>query len=212
MRNSEYNRERSRLKQPKEAHKKAFLSEKKLILPTAILSILIVISVFNKNVFSTVTGHLDLASTTLDTSRQVASVPLGTTNSEDNMTKELSLKPLDDKARWGQNPSRVEQLTFGLLEGKYSVRLKDGKLNGFELTDLTAQPKMVQNLEKFISENKEILPVNFESIAQAKSTKSESENIQKFTLLSSASRRLAEVEFHLDNLGRLLSMKINKNM
>ncbi len=211
MKNSEYNRERTRMKQPKNSQKKAVSTQKKIAMATAILSILVVISVFNRNAFQT-NGHIDFSSLAPGHERQIASVPLGTTNSEDSLAKELSLKPLDSKARWGQNPSQIEQLTFGLLEGKYSVRLKDGKLNGFELTDLTAQPKTVRNLEKFISENKEILPVNFETISAVQSSKNESESVQKFTLLSSASRRLAEVEFHLDNLGRLLSMKINKNM
>ncbi len=209
MTNSEYNKERAHLKQ--KFDKKFILSEKKVIIATAILSILVVISVFNRNTFSH-KGQIDMASQGEGRARQIASVPLGTTNSEDSLAKELSLRPLDDKAKWGQNPSRVEQLTFGLLEGKYSVRLKDGKLNGFELSNEGSQPKMVQNLERFISENKEILPVKFDSISQVQSSKSEFDFVQKFTLMSAASRRLAEVEFHLDNLGRLLSMKINKNL
>lgn len=208
MTNSEYNRERSHLK--RQSPKRSIYEQKKFIIATAILSILIVISVFNRNAFSTNSGRIDLASLGQSHSRQIASAPLGTTNSEDRLTKELSIKPLDDKARWGQNPSRVEQLTFGLLEGKYSVNLKDGKLNGFELSDLASQPKLVKNLERFISENKEILPVNFESISAGKRSQGETDFIQKFTLMSSASQRLAEVEFHLDSLGRLLSMRVNK--
>ena len=210
MTNSDYNRERSHLKQ--NSPKSFIFNEKKLIIATAILSILVVISVFNRNTFSIQNGRIELASTAQDHSRQIASMPLGTTNSEDKMTKELSMKTLDGKARWGQNPSRVEQLTFGLLEGKYSVNLKDGKLNGFELSDLTSQPKLVKDLENFISENKEILPVHFDSIAQVQTTKSEIDFIQRFALMSAASRRMAEVEFHLDNLGRIISMRVNKSL
>ena len=211
MSNSEYNRERSRMKHSADPKKKLALNEKKFVITTAILSLLIVISVFNRNAFSSHKGTLDLASNSQDHSRQIASVPLGTTSSEDSLAKELSLKPLDDQARWGQNPSRVEQLTFGLLEGKYSVRLKDGKLNGFELTDMSTQPKMVQNLERFLSENREILPVKFDTISVVQPSKGD-ENVQKFALLSPASRRMAEVEFHLDGAGRLISMRINKSL
>ena len=210
MTNSDYNRERSHLKQ--NSQKSLIFNEKKLIIATAILSILVVISVFNRNAFSIQNGRIELASSSQDHSRQIASMPLGTTNSEDKMTKELSMKALDGKARWGQNPSRVEQLTFGLLEGKYSVNLKDGKLNGFELSDLTSQPKLVKDLESFISDNKEILPVHFASIAPVQNTKSEIDFIQRFALMSAASRRMAEVEFHLDNLGRIISMRINKSL
>lgn len=215
MSNSEYRRERSRLKQNEEPIKKSALNEKKIVFATAILSVLVVISVFNRNTFSTDKSVAELASSSQggsqENSRQIASVPLGTSNSEDSVTKEWSLKTLDDQTKLGQDPSRVEQLTFGLLEGKYSVRLKDGKLNGFELTDASSQPKMVANLQKFLAENKEILPVKFDTISIVKASKGE-ENVQKFALLSPESRRMAEVEFRLDSLGRLISMRINKSL
>ncbi len=188
--------------------KSLILHEKKFIVSLSILSILAVVGIFNRGTFS---NTQDVAANESN-SRQPANFSLGTTNLEDSMAKELSLKSLDQNSQLGQDPSKVEQLTFGLLEGKYAVRLKDGKLNALEFSPTSDQPKLLPNLEKFISENKEILPVYFQSVQRTQNIQLNQENVQKFSLIGAARRQMAEVEFHLDSLGRLISMKINKQL
>lgn len=196
------------------SQKSLILHEKKFILAVSLLSIVTVISIFNRNTLSTPASHLAASFETQNevSTRQIASVSLGTTNSEDSLAKGLSHKSLDSHAQVGQDPSKVEQLTFGFLEGQYSVRLKNGKLNGLELSSNSQQPKFLPNLEKFISENKDLLPVHFESIYRTQNIQVNKENVQKFSLLGAARRQLAVVEFHLDHLGRLISMKVNNQL
>ncbi len=184
-------------------------NERKAIITISILSIIAVISIFNRNTFSSPPQDIAQLETS---SRLPANVSLGTTNLEDSVAKELSVKGLDSQAHLGQDPSKVEQLTFGFLEGKYSVRLKNGKLNGLELSHGSDQPKLMPKLESFIADNKEILPVPFESIHQTQNIQVNQENVQKFSLMGAARHQLAEVEFHLDRLGRLISMKINSQL
>ena len=188
--------------------KSLIIHEKKFIVSLSILSILAVVGIFNRGTFS----NTQEVAANESNSRQPANFSLGKTNLEDSMAKELSLKSLDQNAQLGQDPSKVEQLTFGVLEGKYAVRLKDGKLNALEFSPTSDQPKLLPSLEKFISENKEILPVYFQSVQRTQNIQLNQENVQKFSLIGAAQRQMAEVEFHLDGLGRLISMKINKQL
>jgi hypothetical protein len=188
--------------------KSLIVHEKKIIVSISILSIVAVVGLFNRVNLSDSQNVAAVESN----SRQPANFSLGTTNLEDSKAKELSVKSLDSRAQLGQDPSKVEQLTFGFLEGKYAVRLKDGKLNGLEFSPTSDQPKLMPNLEGFIAENREILPVNFQSVQRTQNLNVNQENVQKFSLRGAAQRQMAEVEFHLDSLGRLISMKINNHL
>jgi hypothetical protein len=110
----------------------------------------------------------------------------------------------------GEKPSLVDQLRFGVLEGKYSLRMKDGKLLEVEFVDTeqsSDRPKYISQPETFLKEYEALLPVGFDKIEKTTETRSPSDVHQSFNL-NKNNQTQATAEFHHDEFGRMISMKI----
>lgn len=186
------------------------LEHAKIALSTSLLSVVVLVTLANKNLMSSDQAEPARAS------RGIASVPTGTSEAEDSLVKVLSKKELGSHSL-GRRPSSLETLAFGTLEGKYAIRLDHGKLAEVEFTATSGsdseadRPKHIQNRAEFINQNQELMPVAFDKAVWIDREKLGDSTTEVYQLVNEVSRPVATVEFKLDQAGRMLSMKVAAN-
>ncbi len=186
----------------------------KLLISTSLISILFLVSLANNSMLEPVdvveVSSVELPSISSD-GRGPASAPTGTSAWEDNVASRLSNMSLKEVAAVGRAPSLLEKLAFGFLEGKYTLRLESGKIRELAFTDSAhpgQQPKSLSDRVRFLTENRELLPVDFDRPQRIESHQSGDATVESYNLLNRSSIPVAKVRFHLDSEGRLLSMKV----
>jgi hypothetical protein len=191
----------------------------KVAVATSLLSVVLLVTLANNNVLSgggaeTNTVETEFASVTTETirpSRGIASVSgTGMALAEQDVVKRLASHELTAEGV-GRPPSSVEAFVFGTLEGKYAVKLADGKVHGIEYSaqdDVDTPPTSVSNLSAFLVENRGIMPVQFDRAIRVGREKSGQIVRESFELIDDSLAAKANVEFELDSSGGLLAMKI----
>ena len=178
------------------------LEQAKVGLSASLLSIVFLVTLANNNLMKS-------TDTTQAQSRGIASVPTGTTEEEDSFVRDLAKRELSQHAIVAKQPSEIEKLAFGLLEGKYAVRLENGKLRELAFSQSSSLPKLVANLGQFLETHKDLMPVRFDKTVKVSQNQKDGESDEVYQLVDSVSRPVANVQFHLDNEGRLISMKVS---
>lgn len=187
------------------------LEHAKIALSTSLLSVVVLVTLANKNLMSS-SDQADQPRA----GRGIASVPTGTTDAEDSLVKVLSKKELGAHSL-GRRPSSLDSLVFGTLEGKYAIRLDHGKLQELEFSATVGadsesdRPKHIQNRAEFINQNHELMPVAFDKAVWIDRAQSGETTTEIYQLVNDVSRPVATVEFKLDQAGRMLSMKVAAN-
>ncbi len=188
----------------------------KVAVSTSLLSIVVLVTLANNNMMNKLTNpQVEMGSVTQG-SRGIASVGETTyampavenLRERAEIVQELSKRSLSAAASVGREPSSLEKLAFGVLEGKYAVRLHDGKLQEIEFTESVShdQAKRLENLTAFLDSQRSLLP-EFERTMKAQS-ESEAKNVETFQLLNQVSMPVAKVQFQLDDEGRMLGMRV----
>jgi hypothetical protein len=194
------------------------LERAKVAVSTSLLSVVLLVTLANNSTFKTIdigVSKTDLASVSTETvgpGRGIASVPTGTSDSEDEMVKKLSLKELKEEAV-GRKPSSVESFAFGYLEGKYIVRHQNGKVREVEFSSQGSpddRPKSIESRQDFLSQNRELLPSGFDKAIRVGSNQVADKLTENYELLNTSSMPVAKVQFELDAAGRLLAMRIDR--
>jgi hypothetical protein len=180
------------------------LEHAKIALSTSLLSVVVLVTLANRNIMT------NGAAEPVRQSRGIASVPTGTSEAEDNLVRTLAKHDLDE-ASIGRQPSSIESLAFGQLEGKYAVRLANGKLSELEFSDVTSQgdrPKHIDDRGEFLDSHRDILPVAYDKSIKIDSQNLGETTLETYQLVNEVSRPVANVEFRLDAAGRMLSMRV----
>ncbi len=119
----------------------------------------------------------------------------------------------NSKATFGKKPSIFDKFRFGFLEGKYSVRLDEGKLAEIEfaLSSMHGdRPKYITDKEEFFAKYQDLFDLKDYKRSVIKNTISTTDEVvETYELLNSTSVALAEVQFQTDVFGRLLRMKVS---
>lgn len=184
------------------------LEHAKIAVSTSLLSIVILVTLANNSLMSNAQDEQAPAG-----SRSIASVPTGTSDSEDRLVAKLAKIDVKAEATLGRKPSSLENLTLGELEGKYAVRLQDGKLRELEFAESTSnedRPKHVNDREKFLDAHRDLLPVAFDKSMKVEAEQSESGSVETYQLINEFSMPVARVEFRMDLAGRLLGMRVSQ--
>lgn len=145
-------------------------------------------------------------------SRSLASVgtvarSLRDANFEKSLASKLSKMSSRDIASVGRVPTFEDRLRFEYLEGKYSVRMHDGKLKEIEFASSPDSPKYLNDRAGFIKSYKGLMPVSFDS-AKSVSREVMPQKIYETYQLVQNDSIAGEVQFELDLYGRLISMKV----
>jgi hypothetical protein len=195
-----------RLKTPgtRRVQMKLELNEKKAALTASILSVVALASFFNQKIVS----HFDSSKT----SRNIASLN-EQAEYEFQWQKELSEKLANKENRkvasFGEQPSKLDQIRFGMLEGKYAINFDNERISEikFQETASADRPKYIPNVENFLIENKDVLIPNV-SLVKTIDTKVVGEDSeQTLELYDSSNKALGQVTYVSDKSGRLRSMK-----
>ena len=180
------------------------LEHAKIALSTSLLSVVVLVTLANRNLMTNEVPQ-DMKPT-----RGIASVSTGTSEVEDSLVRTLAKHELDLNSM-GRQPSSIESLAFGQLEGKYAVRMANGKLAELEFSDVTSQgdhPKHIDNRAAFLDSHRDLLPVAYDKTIKIESQAQGETTLETYQLVNEVSRPVARVEFKLDAAGRMLSMRV----
>jgi hypothetical protein len=184
-------------------------------LAMGLVSLLFLVTLANNSLLSAPdvqVGSSSLSSRDPASDRSFASVPTGTSDWEDQMVSRLSKLSIARDVQMGRRPSTLDRLTLEFLEGKYSVRLENGKIRELSFADSSQsgdRPKYVMDRTAFLDQNRDLLPVPFQGAVKAGMVQDSEQTIESYDLVDKSSTTVAKVEFRMDKSGRLLSMKID---
>ena len=116
-----------------------------------------------------------------------------------------------DLASIGRNPSPFDKLSFGLLEGKYAIMLKQGKVSQIEFANKGEdRPKFVNNRENFIAQYRNLIAPDSSQITKIYEEANGQVQLERYKLIGAKGQDLGLVQFVLDDQERLISMTVNK--
>jgi hypothetical protein len=189
------------------------IERRRVVLSALLISILVVLSVFNQTLFA------PSKSTPVSGGRGIASVEgfavdqKAETQWEYKLAKQVSHPEADaerDMASIGQMPSGLEQFRFGLLENKYQFNFKEGKVSALRFPeDSPDRPKYITEAKNFLLDHSTLFSVPFKT-AKFDSKKASGENqSETFKLLDKDSKPIGQATVVTDQYGRLLSLEVN---
>jgi hypothetical protein len=193
------------------------LEQAKIAISTSLLSVVILVTLANNNMMN---GTLisDNQVEQVSAGRGIASVQsqspeeIAQAKSQNaKLVSQLSEHELSPSASIGRKPSSLEALAFGYLEGKYAVRMQNGKISEIEFSDASGSgdhPKHVEDLAQFLMNQRDLLPVDFDKTLKIGSGTEGAKTTETYQLMNQASTPVANVQFHMDAAGRLLAMQV----
>lgn len=103
-------------------------------------------------------------------------------------------------------PTLRDELIFGYLEGKYGMKIADGRIESLEFIDAQAgdQPLVVRDRALFLNRYKSAFGLDYAQISQTESTASS----ESYNLVAEDKTIVGKAQFQLDGDGRLVSLKI----
>lgn len=180
-------------------------NEKRAALTASILSVIALVTFFNQKIVS----HFSSRDTG---SRNIASLNEQATFEfewQKELAQKLSEKEKRGIASYGEQPSQIDQIRFGLLEGKYAFSIVDDKISEitFQETSNADRPKYIANVENFLIENKAVFAPNLALVKTLENK--ELGNVVEHTLelYGPSQENLGKVTYKSDKAGRFLSMK-----
>jgi hypothetical protein len=190
------------------------LEHRKVVLSASLVSILVVLSVFNQTLFS------PAKSTPVRQARGIASmedspeVQQLQTQWEYRLAKQMAHFDAEsgerDTASIGQMPSPMEQLRFGLLENKYQFNFKEGKVSALHFPENSPdRPKYITEGKTFLLEHQKLFAIDFKNVKQAARKPADDKTTESFSLLDGDLKTIGNATVVTDQYGRLLSVELN---
>jgi hypothetical protein len=180
--------------------------EQKAVLVMSIASVLLMSVFLNQWLAAGPAGGLSSNGT-----RQVASFEPSVNAKDIKWEHELAKKFSDDKqkliASLGEKPTVRDDLIFAFLEGKYGMKLNQGRIEKLEFIDAQAgeQPMMIQDKGAFLRNYAEAFGVDYKEASLSK----DSEQNQVYNLISSDKTIVGTATFALDDQGRVQTIQIS---
>jgi hypothetical protein len=136
--------------------------------------------------------------------RGIASVPKAF---EPQWKKNLSQVNKNMILETSRRPTAIENLNFGILEGKYSLKIEDGRVRNIEFSRAeNVFPKALKNRGEFISDFASAFVVGFRSANRVGSEVEPTGVREIYKVMSEKGESI--FEFHLDEQQRLVSLNI----
>jgi hypothetical protein len=193
------------------------LEHAKIAVSTSLLSIVILVTLANNNLMTSINPvvvPIDEAVPNSRGLRGIASVPgadqVASAIPEDPLlVKTLARRGLGPTASVGQSPSALDRLAFGFFEGKYAVRLHAGKIREIEFSSESnvSDAKEIINPLKFLETQRDLLP-EFARTVKVGDSRDGADQIKTFELVNEVSIPVAKVEFRVTDESRLLGMRV----
>ena len=142
--------------------------------------------------------------------RQVASFEPGVFAKDIKWEHDLAKKISNDKANLFANlaekPTLRDELIFAFLEGKYGMKLNQGRIEKLEFIDAQAgeQPMAIEDKPAFLRQYAEAFGLNYSEASVTSTT----DTNQVYNLIDSAKTIVGTATFELDHQGRVQVIKI----
>lgn len=123
---------------------------------------------------------------------------------EHDLAKKISSDKSLFSASLAEQPTVRDELIFGFLEGKYGMKLSQGRIQSIEFIDAQAgeRPLEIENRADFLKKYAEAFGLQYSDVNLAKSE----QGLQIYKLISSAKEIIGEAHFVIDDEGRVQSI------
>lgn len=136
--------------------------------------------------------------------RSIASVPSVV---EPQWQRSLTQLKKEMVTQTAPKPSAIDSLNFGLLEGKYSMQLRGGRITQISLAPLhNVEPKSLGDRLRFIQQYAVAFAPDFKSAEKMRIEKSDEGVKEVYKVVTS--RGAQTFEFMIDDQDRLLSLDV----
>jgi len=187
------------------------LENRRILISASLVSVLLVVSLFNETLFSqkeTPEAHQVRAVANVT---RFMNIEKADSIWEKKLALALSRKDDRDPASLGQSASPMEQLRFGLLEGKYAFQMEQGKIKAIEYVDTDAtndRPKYINDKPAFLDNYRDLFKINFSKVIK-KGEESEGLLSKETYQLYNAGRVVGEAQFVSDQFGRIRVVRVD---
>lgn len=122
-----------------------------------------------------------------------------------------NLLPNDD-ASIGRKPTAIDDLNFGILEGKYSMHFEGGKVDQIQFvrdeTRAKEQPYLVADPKEFLKEYQNLFSISFEFVKENTARQLANQSANKTYSLFKGDKEVGTAQFELDSEGRLIKLNL----
>ena len=179
--------------------------DQKAVLSLSIASVLVMSLFLNQWVI----GNTNKTIAAVQGSRQIASFEGNFAQDmkwEHDLARELSQKDLQDSAKLAEKPTMRDELIFGYLQGKYGMKLAQGRIESLEFIDAQAgeQPLAIAKKADFLLSYRDAFGLDYRQASL--SQKSNAEEV--YNLVNDNKAIVGSAHFALDDQGRVVSVKI----
>lgn len=188
------------------------LEQAKIAVSTSLISVVLLVTLANNALLAPKASEAQsVAVSTTIPSRGIASVSIGAPEEERALVKHVASLSLNETASIGRKPSRLDEFSFGYLEGKYHVEGENGKVAEVEFSNdpnTGNDPKEISDRAQFLRDHKDVLSVKYESAIRVSSSTLDEKIVESYQLLNSYNMPVARVDFKLSSNNGLLYMKV----
>lgn len=127
---------------------------------------------------------------------------------EHGIAGNLAKEEIKNSSSLAEKPTVRDELIFGYLQGKYGMRLSNGKVESLEFLNSNAgdQPIFIENRQLFLKNFKAAFAHNFTQVAHV-STK---DGVEIYTLVDDSNTIVGRVELSLDSESRMTQLRITE--
>lgn len=127
---------------------------------------------------------------------------------EHDLAKRMASEKALMASSLAESPTLRDDLVFGFLEGKYGMKLSQGRIESLEFIDAQAgeQPLKIEDKAAFLKKYSEAFGVHFAEVSFA----SQAEGAEQvFNLIDSSKEIVGKAHFKVDDQGRVQSISFN---
>ncbi|MFV8259650.1 hypothetical protein ACNQKP_17715 [Bdellovibrio bacteriovorus] len=120
---------------------------------------------------------------------------------EHDLAKRMSTEKSSMAASLAEAPTLRDELVFGYLEGKYGMKLAQGRIESLEFIDAQAgeHPMAIEDKAGFLKKYSEAFGMNYAEVSVASNAAGE----QVYSLIDSSKQIIGKAQFVTDDQGRV---------
>ncbi|WII73912.1 hypothetical protein QJS83_08490 [Bdellovibrio sp. 22V] len=127
---------------------------------------------------------------------------------EQDLAKKMAADKNAISAALAESPTLRDELVFGYLEGKYGMKLSQGRIQSLEFIDAQAgeTPMAIADKAEFLTKYSEAFGMNFNEVSLAQN----SDNELIYSLISPAKEIVGQAKFLTDDQGRVQAINFTQ--
>lgn len=126
---------------------------------------------------------------------------------EHDLARKMASDQSSIQSSLAEAPTLRDELIFGFLEGKYGMKLSEGKITSLEFIDAQAgeQPMEISDKSSFLNKYSQAFGLSYSQVAL-----SSAHDEMVYSLIDDAKQIVATAHFTMDDQGRVAAIHFNK--